>query len=282
MPGHDSLYQQALRRFVQNKAAVLGALFLIGMILVALLAPRIAPYDPLERHSEFRRSPPSRQFLMGTDPLGRDILSRVIFGSRISLQVGLISVGIALLAGVPLGLLAGYYGGLWDGLIMRLMDVILAFPGVLFAIWLISMLGPSLRNVMIAVGLFGVPSYARVVRGSTLSAKENEYVLAARCVGVRTGRLILLHLLPNVIAPVIVLSTLSIAGAILAGAALSFLGLGARPPTPEWGAMLSDGRAYLRSDWWISIFPGLAITLTVLAANMLGDGLRDALDPRMN
>ena len=223
---------------------------------------------------------PDSIFPLGTDNLGRDVYSRMLYGARISLPTGLIVVGIALLLGVPIGIIAGYAGKWADTLLMRGCDVILAFPSILFAIWLISIFGPSLRNVMIAVGLFSVPSFARLVRSTILSAKEMDYIVAERAIGAGTARILLRHLLPNVIQPVIIIASLRVASAILAAAALSFLGLGVRPPTPEWGAMLSEGRAYLTIAWWVTIFPGLAIMMTVLATNMVGDGLRDALDPR--
>jgi peptide/nickel transport system permease protein len=187
---------------------------------------------------------------------------------------------VSTLVGVPLGLIAGYVGGRTDNIIMRLMDVILAFPGLILAIWLVSILGASMGNMIIAISVFSVPTYARMTRGITLSAREMEYVVAARSMGARGRRILIAHVLPSVVAPLIVLTTLSISGAIVTGASLSFLGLGVRPPTPEWGAMLSDGRSYMRNAWWMSVFPGFAITLVVLAANILGDGLRDALDPK--
>jgi peptide/nickel transport system permease protein len=226
--------------------------------------------------------PPSLKHWLGTDQYGRDILSRIIYGTKYSLQLGFISVSIALFFGVPLGLIAGFYGDTRvDNLLMRLVDIMLAFPGILLALIFVAILGPGLNNAMIAVGVSAVPAYTRLVRGSILAAKEHAYVEAARGVGCRNGRILFRHLLPNVIAPVIVLSTQGIALAIIYGSSLSFLGLGAQPPTPEWGTLLSTGRAYLRAQWWISTFPGLAILCTVLAINILGDGLRDALDPRL-
>jgi peptide/nickel transport system permease protein len=219
--------------------------------------------------------------LLGSDQLGRDVASRVLHGARISLSVGLISVTIAVALGAPVGLVAGFYGGRLDGLIMRVLDVLLAFPGILLALAIVSVLTPGLTNVMIAVGLSAVPTYARLVRGSVLAARENLYVEAARALGSRDPSILARYILPNVVAPLVVTATLGLGTAILAAAALSFLGLGSQPPQPEWGRMLSEGRDYLREAWWISTFPGLGIMLTVLGMNLLGDGLRDVLDPRL-
>jgi peptide/nickel transport system permease protein len=258
-----------------------GLYLVIILVAVAVLADRLAPYDPIRVTPDAALQPPGGTHLLGTDPLGRDVLSRLIHGARISLRVGLVSVGIAAAAGTTLGLLAGFYGRWLDLVVMRLIDLMLAFPNVLLALAIIAILGPSIFNLMIAVGISATPGYARLVRGSVLSAKENVYVEAAVAVGAADGLIIRRHILPNVLAPIIILGTLGMAGAILTGAALSFLGLGVQPPTPEWGTMLSDGRNYLRKAWWITTFPGLAIMTTVLAINMLGDGLRDALDPRL-
>ena len=213
--------------------------------------------------------------------MGRDILSRIIYGSRISLQVGLFSIGIALVTGVFLGLIAGYYGGVLDMVIMRIMDIMLAFPAILLAIAIVAILGPQLRNAMLAIGVINIPRFARIIRSSTISIKESEYIAAARMMGANDFRIIFHHLLPNAMAPLIVQTTLSIATAILEAAALSFLGLGAQPPTPEWGAMLSDARSSLQRAPWVATFPGLAIIFGVLGFNLMGDGLRDALDPKM-
>ncbi|MBV7332410.1 ABC transporter permease [Chloroflexi bacterium TSY] len=276
----DSLLRIALRQLMRNRAAVVGMAIIILLIVIAILAPLIAPYDPIKQ-SRDNLAPPSITHLMGTDLVGRDIFSRILHGARLSLLVGLISVGIGAISGVLLGLLAGYYGSWLDMLEMRLIDILLAFPGLLLALSIITILGPSLVNLMIAVGISSIPEYARLVRGAVLSAKENVYVDAAHVVGCKGTRVMFQHILPNVVASVIVLATLGVGRAILLGAALSFLGLGAQPPTPEWGAMLSSGRDYLRRAWWVTTFPGMAITITVLAVNMLGDGLRDALDPRL-
>lgn len=225
--------------------------------------------------------PPSAEHWMGTDELGRDIFSRVIYGARISMQVGVIAVGIALTVGTLLGMLAGFLGGVVDTLIMRTMDVMLAFPGILLAIAIVAVLGPDLYNTMIAVGIAAIPVYARTARGSTLSVLEFDYVQAATALGASRLRVIFRYVLPNILAPLTVLATVGVATSILSAAGLSYLGLGAQPPTPEWGAMLSEARSYLRSAWWIATFPGLAIMVVVLAFNLFGDGLRDLFDPRL-
>jgi len=279
-PDSFSFRKYAVRRFVQNRGAVLGSVLFAALILSAILAPWIAPYDPYEV-SPNRLARPSREHPLGTDALGRDVLSRILYGGRISLQVGVIAVGIAAVTGTALGLIAGYFEGWVDHLIMRLMEVMLAFPGILLAMAIMAVLGSGLFNVMIAVGIASVPSYTRLVRGVTLSVKQNEYVQAARALGSGIGRIMLRHLVPNIAAPIVVLSTLGVASAILTCAGLSFIGLGAPPPTAEWGAMLAADRVYLRRAWWVVAFPGLAITISVLAINLVGDGLRDALDPRL-
>src|SRR6266550_5031139 len=271
----------ARRAWLRNRGATLGAVVLIVLVVVAIAAPLVAGYDPIEQNLRARLEPPGPAHPMGTDNLGRDIFSRVIYGARISLRIGFISIGIASLAGLALGLPAGYYGGRIESIIMRLMDVMLAFPGILLALIVISLLGSSLTNVMIAVGVGGIPPFTRLVRGSVLSTRGNVYVEAARVVGCRDVRIVLRHILPNMLAPLIVFATLGVASAILSGAALSFLGLGVQPPAPEWGLMLADGRGYLRGYWWMATFPGLAIMLATLAINMLGDGLRDVMDPRL-
>ncbi len=276
--GHSGLFDWY--RLTTNRAALLGAFVIVLVIAFGLMAPAIAPYDPT-RITPDALMPPSRHHLFGTDDLGRDVFSRVMYGARISPLVGLIAVAISALVGVSMGLISGYAGGIADNLIMRIVDVLLSFPGIVLAIGIVAILGPGLNNALLAVGIAGIPTFARVVRGSVLVEKEKEYVEAARLLGVPTPRIIVLHILPNVLAPVIVLSTLSVAAAILAAAALSFVGLGAQLPTPEWGAMLSQGRNYLSNQWWVAAFPGLAIALTVLGVNLLGDGLRDVLDPRL-
>lgn len=267
--------------FRRNWGAIAGSLVVLMLVALALLAPVLAPDDPFAMSVEAIMAPPSPDHWFGTDQYGRDILSRTLYGARLSLQTGLVAVAIAATTGSLLGLAAGYYGGFTDSGIMRVVDVLLAFPGMLLAMAIVAVLGPSLINVMIAVGIGATPTYARVVRSSVLSAKEMPYVLAARSIGSSNARLMFGHILPNTLSPIIILSSLSIASAILAASGLSFIGLGAQPPTPEWGSMLNTGRTYLRDAWWMTTFPGLAIMLTVMSINMIGDGLRDALDPRL-
>lgn len=277
-----SLWADSLRRLARNPGAVAGLALLVLLVAAALLAPQITRFDPVAITPRDRLQPPGPVHWFGTDAFGRDIFTRVVFGARISLVVGVVSVVIATLLGVSMGLVAGYFGGWADGLIMRAVDVMLAFPGILLALVIVAVLGPDLLNAMIAVGISAAPTYARVTRGAVLQTKTNLFIDAATVVGVPTGQIILRHLLPNILGPIVVVTTLGVAGAIIAGASLSFLGLGARPPTPEWGLMLSEGRNFLRQAWWITTFPGLAIMATVLSINLLGDGLRDALDPRMS
>jgi peptide/nickel transport system permease protein len=271
----------AVARLARQRGAVVGLVILGGLALMALGAPWLSPRDPIKTTPRDALQPPGARYVLGSDQFGRDVASRLLHGARISLTVGLISVSIALAVGAPLGLASGYYGGRLDAFIMRVMDVLLAFPGILLALAIVSVLTPGLTNVMIAVGLSAVPGYARLVRASVLSARENLYVEAARAIGGRDLGILARYILPNVVAPIIVTATLGLGTAILSAAALSFLGLGSQPPQPEWGRMLSEGRDYLREAWWISTFPGLGIMVTVLAMNLLGDGLRDALDPRL-
>ena len=261
---------------------MVGLVILGALALMALGAPWLAPRDPIKTAPRAALEPPGGAYWLGSDQLGRDVGSRVLHGARISLTVGLISVSIAVAIGAPLGLVSGFYGGRLDALVMRVIDVLLAFPGILLALAIVSVLTPGLTNVMIAVGLSAVPTYARLVRGSVLSARENLYVEAARALGTRDISILTRYILPNVVAPLVVTATLGLGTAILAAAALSFLGLGSQPPQPEWGRMLSEGRDYLREAWWIATFPGLGIMLTVLGMNLLGDGLRDVLDPRLD
>jgi peptide/nickel transport system permease protein len=270
-----------MQEVLRNPGSVVGLVLVLAIVLAAVLAPVIAPYDPIWTSTTESTAAPSPAHWFGTDVLGRDIFSRVMYGARISLWLGLISVTIACVCGLVFGIAAGYYGGWVDTTIMRGADMLLAFPSFLLALTIVFALGQSLINVMIAVGISSIPGYTRMVRGSVLSAREHEYVTAARTIGCTDSRLMTRHLLPNVVAPVIVISTVGIAWAIIAAASLSFLGMGAQPPTPEWGAMVNDGMRYLNKAWWISTFPGVAIMLTVLAINLVGDGLRDALDPRL-
>jgi ABC-type dipeptide/oligopeptide/nickel transport system permease subunit len=276
-----SLWSDARARLLRNPVAMAGGAVAILLILVAIAAPYVAPYDPIHQDLANSLAGPSMTHLAGTDVHGRDIFSRIIYGTRISLRIGLLGMLLGCVVGVILGLVAGYYGGWADTIIMRLMDVQLAFPGLLVAICIIAIIGPGLENVIVAVGIFSVPLFARVTRGQILSLKGQEFIVAARMMGAQDGRIMLNHLLPNAMAPLLVLCTLRIATAILTAASLSFLGLGAQPPTPEWGAMLSDGRAYLSIAPHVATTPGLAILITVLGFNLLGDGLRDALDPRL-
>lgn len=264
-----------------------GLIVLVVFALLALAAPLVAPFDPLKQDLYGKLGPPawlsggSKGHLLGTDDFGRDIVSRIVFGARISLAVGFLSVLISFLIGVPIGLVAGYRRGVADDLLMRFMDILLAFPSILLAIVIVATLGPSLANAMAAVGIVGIPQFARVTRGAVLAEREKEYVEAARAVGCGNTRIMFVTLLPNCMAPLLVQTTLGLAFAILQAAALSFLGLGAQPPTPEWGAMLFEGKNYFYNGWWLMVFPGIAIFLTVLGFNLLGDGLRDALDPRL-
>lgn len=270
-----------LRRFLRHPGGMLGFLMLTLLVVVAVFAPAIAPRDPLKVDPINALMPPSREHWMGTDTLGRDQLSRVIYGARISLRLGIVSVGIAMGLGVLLGVLAGYLGGRVDAIVMRVVDILLAFPSLVLALIAVFALGPGLTNAMIAVGISSIPAYARITRGEVLSAKENLYVQSAQALGASSGVIMFRHILPNIIAPNIVMGALGTGSAILAGAALSFLGLGAQAPTPEWGLMLSQGRGFMSLAWWLTVFPGLGIMATVMAMNLLGDGLRDVFDPRL-
>ncbi|GGB54027.1 ABC transporter permease subunit [Virgibacillus dakarensis] len=280
-PKSSRLWVDSLIRIIKSKTSFIGLCIILILILTAIFAPMIATHNPIEQNIIDRYQAPSSDHLLGTDELGRDIFSRIVHGSRISIQIGVIAVGIALIVGVLLGGIAGYFGRWVDQIIMRIIDIMMAFPSILLAIALVAVLGPSLRNAMIAVGIVGVPQFARIVRSAVLSVKETEYVEAARAIGAKHGRVLMQHVLPNCLAPIIVQTTLSIGTAILDAAGLSFLGLGAQPPTPEWGAMLSDGRAALQNAPWVVAFPGIAIFFVVLGFNLFGDGLRDALDPRL-
>ncbi len=276
-----SFARDAYGRLLRNRSAAAGAAVLLLLILLAIAAPIASPYDPTAVALRTRLQPPSASHWFGTDEFGRDILTRVFYGARISLPVGLIALAIGVSLGTLVGLIAGFYGKWLDIILMWAVDVQLAFPGLLLALLVVAILGVDLRNVMIAVGVSLVPRFARLVRGTVLSAKENLYVDAARTIGVPEYRILLQHVLPNVLSPVIILATLSLGVTILTAAGLSFVGLGAKPPSPEWGAMIAEGRQFLQHQWWIGTFPGIAILLTVLSVNLIGDGLRDALDPRM-
>jgi peptide/nickel transport system permease protein len=269
------------RRFRKNKLAMFGALIILFLALVAVLAPLIAPFHPHHQDILHRLEPPSRKHPLGTDDLGRDLLSRIIYGTRVSLLVGFVAVGIAIIIGSFLGLLSGYLGGWFDALIMRFVDIMLCFPTFFLILMVIAFLEPNIWNVMVVIGLTGWPGLTRLVRGECLSVREREFIQAARVLGLSNIRVMLVHLLPNVMAPILVTATLGIGGAILTESALSFLGLGVQPPTPSWGNILTAGKDYITIAWWLSLYPGLAILITVLAYNLLGEGLRDVLDPRM-
>lgn len=276
-----------IEKLFRNKTGVAGLIIISVFVLSALFAPWISPHNPVENALYDQLKPPiwahggAIKNILGTDDLGRDIFSRIIWGARVSLTVGVVSVGIALVIGSLLGALAGYYKGGLDNLIMRFMDILLAFPHILLAIVIVAYLGPGLRNAMIAIGIITIPRFARIVRASVLEEYEKDYVTAAKAVGARDSRIIFDAIFPNCLAPIIVQASLGFGSAILDAAGLSFLGLGAQPPIPEWGAMIAMGRSLILRAWWVMTFPGLAILLGVLGFNLLGDGLRDALDPRL-
>ena len=270
-----------LRRFARNKGALFGAFIVLIFLIVGALPGLIAPYDPYASNLQNRLSAPSRDHWLGCDEFGRDVLSRIIYGARLSILIGGLGVFLAILIGVPLGILSGYFGGLAENLIMRLIDIMLAFPGILLAIAIVSVLGFGLTNVIIAIGIFSIPTYARLTRGAVLAVKNLDYITSARALGSGHLRIIFRDVLPNSLSPLIVQTTLRIATALLTASSLSFLGLGAQPPLPEWGAMLSNARVYIRMAPHLIMFPGLAIMLVVLAFNLMGDGLRDTLDPMM-
>jgi peptide/nickel transport system permease protein len=272
--------QLVFRRVARRRPALVGLIVILLFVLVAALAPLLAPGDPILQNYAAIRKPPSAAHWLGTDELGRDLLSRIIWGARASLMAGIVSVSLALSLGVPLGLVAGYAGGKIEAVVMRLIDAALAIPFLILAIAMATFLGPSLNNAMLAIGLSATPVFARLTRGQVLSAKHEDYVEAARALGNPPWRIALRHILPNVLPPILVQSTLAIAGAIIAEAALSFLGLGQQPPQPSWGSMLNAARGFLSQAPWLAIAPGAAIFVVVLAFNMFGDGLRDALDPR--
>ena len=280
LPREITPAQRALRRLARRRGAMIGLGFVAFFILLALLAPWVSPYDPLQTSWSAVRKAPSAAFLFGTDEIGRDVLSRVIWGTRASLLAGLVSVCIALALGVPVGLAAGYVGGWVDALISRITDAMLACPFLIFAIAFAAFLGPSLTNAMIAIGISATPIFIRLTRAQVLAVKVEDYVEAARAVGNSHLRIALRHILPNIVAPLIVQATLAIAAAVIAEASLSFLGLGQQPPAPSWGSMLNTAKNYVDNAPWMSVWPGLSIFLLVLSFNLLGDGLRDAFDPR--
>ena len=274
------MFDDIWRQFRKQRLGLIGGGILCMLLLMALLAPVLAPYDPLAQDLYQRLQPPSADHWLGTDDFGRDILSRIVFGSRISLRIGLIAISLALTGGTLFGLVAGYRGGMVDMLIMRSMDLMLAFPSILLAIAIVAVIGPGIENAILAVSIVLVPQFARLVRSSVLTVREATYVEAARALGATESRLLFYSILPNCTAPLIVQTTLGMGTAILDAAGLSFLGLGAQPPVPEWGAMLSGGRELLLRAPWVMTFPGLAIFAVVLGLNLFGDGLRDALDPK--
>jgi peptide/nickel transport system permease protein/dipeptide transport system permease protein len=276
-----------IKQYKRNKSAVVGFFIVVVLVFMAIFAPWIAPHLPADQDLAHRLTPPMweagglSQFFLGTDDFGRDLFSRIIYGAQISLMVGAISVGMSLSFGLTMGMLAAYFGGKVDLFIMRIVDIMLSIPAILLAIVVVSILGPSLTNAMIAIGIVGIPTYARVVRASVLAEREKEYVIASRINGSSNMRLMFKVILPNAATPIIVQSTMGFASAVLEAAGLSFLGLGAQPPTPEWGAMLSDSLQFIMTAPWMIFYPGLAIFLTVLGFNLMGDGLMDVLDPKL-
>lgn len=275
---YSTIFWPRIRR---NRLALFGGSVVLVLFLVSLLAPLISPYDPSAINAWKVLSPPSLQHWLGTDELGRDVFSRILYGSRVSLKVGFVAVGIAVLIGTVVGLVSGYYSGIVDATLMRFVDIMLCFPAFFLILAIITFLEPSIWYIMMVIGLTGWMGVARLVRAETLSIREMDYILAARCIGCSNTRIIFRHILPNAISPVLVSATLGIAGAILTESALSFLGIGVQPPTPSWGNILTSGKDYIEFAWWLSFFPGLAILITVLAYNLLGEGIRDALDPRV-
>jgi peptide/nickel transport system permease protein len=273
-------WRRAARTLARNRLAVAGLVMVVGLVLVAAFAELIAPYDPIANNVRAALQPPGAYYSFGTDRFGRDVFSRVVFGARISLLVALVSVSLSATVGVALGLIGGYYGGRVDNLIGRVMDVFFAFPALLLAIGVAAMLGPGIENAVIAIAIVYAPLFARVVRGPVMVERARDYVEAARALGSRSPRIVLRHVLPNVLSPLTVQVTITFSHAILFESYLSFLGLGTQPPYPSWGTMLQEGRTFLETAPWMSVFPGLAIMAAVLSFNLLGDGIRDALDPR--
>ncbi len=282
MPQKELTYTQIIGKALwRNKLAVAGAIIILILIFVALSSPFLSPYNPKESNYSKILKAPDKENLLGTDELGRDVLTRIIYGSRISLLVGLVAMIIAIVIGSIMGALAGYYGGKLDIILMRIVEIFLAIPAIFLILTIIAILGPSLWNVMVVIGLTSWPGIARLVRAEFLTLKERDFVQAARAIGASDLKIIFRHILPNSVSPILVSATFRVAGGILTESALSFLGLGVQPPTPSWGNMLSTGRFYIDIAWWLTLFPGLAILITVLAYNLLGEGLRDAFDPRL-
>ncbi len=281
-----SPWRDALRRLFNNKLAIVGMAIIGLVVLIALFAPILAQQRPNENgvfkaYPRDRKMPPSLEHPMGTDDLGRDMMSLIIYGARVSIQVGIFAVGFAIIVGATLGAIAGHAGGALDNVIMRLMDILLAFPSILLALTIVTITGPGLFNAMIAVGVVAIPTFARITRATVLGESGRDYVMAARAVGVSSNRILVRHIVPNTLSPIIVTASLAIATAILDAAGLGFLGLGAQPPTPEWGLLLSRNKSHIFTSPWMVLFPGIAIMFLVLGFNLLGDGLRDALDPRL-
>jgi peptide/nickel transport system permease protein len=278
--GGEAPWQRAVRHLIKRRTAIIGLGVVVFFIALAALAPLVSPYDPFATNWAAVRKPPSLLHPFGTDEIGRDVLARIIWGARASLAAGLVSVSLALMAGVPIGLVSGYMGGFIDGLLMRMIDAMLAIPFLILAITLAAFLGPSLDNAMIAIGISQTPIFARLTRGQVLAVKHEEYIEAARAIGNPHYRIVLRHILPNIIPPLLVQATLAAAAAIIAEAALSFLGLGEQPPDPSWGSMLNTAKNFTSQAPWMAVWPGVAIFALVLSLNLFGDGLRDALDPR--
>jgi peptide/nickel transport system permease protein len=269
------------QKLKHNKLAVSGLLVITLLVAAAIIAPKIVPYEPTSQNITERLQKPSAKHLLGTDELGRDVLSRIIYGARISLSVGFIAVGISVIIGVFFGAIAGFYGGWIDSLVMRFVDIMFCFPSFFLILMIIAVLGPNIYNVMIIIGITSWPGIARLVRGEILSIKQREYVYAAKAIGASDWRIIFKHILPNALAPVLVTATLGIADAILVESGLSFLGLGVQPPMPSWGNILASGKDYIESAWWLTLFPGLAILITILSYNLVGEGLREVIDPKL-
>jgi peptide/nickel transport system permease protein len=270
----------ALEALINNPLALIGVFGFLFLTVLSLLAPYIAPYDPNTIDSTILLQAPNREHLFGTDDLGRDVFTRVIYGGRESLKTSYIAVLIGMSGGILIGLISGYFGGWIDTIIQRLIEILIAFPNILFTISIVAILGPGLTSVMLAIGLGRIPGYSRMIRGSVMDANTNDYILSARVVGAKNRRVMFKHVLPNVIGPILIYATLGLGSAIAIGAGLSYIGLGAQPPSPEWGAMLNYGRNYMRSAAWMSFWPGLMIAISVLSVNLFGDALRDALDPK--